>query len=120
MQNTLLARYIHSGSIAFLLFTGLALHAGTVAVFNTGVDASGVPLADQQFDPHYLLVGRTTAPYATYSYGNAFPFQVWLPDSSLSKWISPQPEYSGFRSDPPGVYDFRTTFDLTGIDPSTV
>jgi hypothetical protein len=87
---------------------------GQVAIFNTGVDSCGNLLPDQSADPHYSLLG-----------GSAFvvtngPFPLdgsWLADGPRSKWIAPSPTASGAQFT---TFDYQITFDLTGLDPSTV
>jgi hypothetical protein len=91
------------------------------SLFNTGVDALGTPLPDGTIgDPHYTLVtvpaGRTTDIRIRTSAGG-YPIPPYIGDDSLSAWIGPNndPQIDG----PGGVYDYRTTFDLTGLVPST-
>jgi hypothetical protein len=43
-----------------------------------------------------------------------------MANDSISKWIAPQADQSTFSNDTgSGLYEYRTTFDLTGFDPST-
>ena len=104
-----------------------ASDAATLAVFNTGVDSGGTVLAGGSVDPHYRLVAsadpRFPGPSAFVVQDNAFPSPEWLPNSSTSKWIAPRPQQRG--ADPsfgnlPGQYTYRTSFDLSGVDPQTV
>ncbi len=88
-------------------------------LYNTGVNAAGVPLSDNAVDPHYQLTfGGTTAFAATEAGG--FPIPPWLGSNSMSTWISPSLDTSGL-SDGSGTYNYRyeTTFDLTGFNPAT-
>ena len=48
---------------------------------------------------------------------NGFPIGPWLADDTLSAWIGPNSDSS--LDGPAGIYDYRTTFDLTGFDPTT-
>jgi len=93
--------------------------AAPLTVFSTGVDASGTPLADGATDPHYKLfispgtqldirVGETGYPLA--------PIGPYIGADGTSAWIGPN--QSSFLA-APGVYDYRTTIDLTGFDPAT-
>ena len=105
--------------------TAIAVAAATSAVgtlFNTGVNASGTPLSDGTIgDPHYTLVsvpsGSTTAILVRTSAGGYPVDGEWMGDDALSAWIGP--DNSGSDSGPVGNYDYRTTFDLTGLIPAT-
>jgi len=48
------------------------------------------------------------------------PNSAWLPESTLSRWISPSPSENPGPGDAVGNYTYRTTFDLTGLDPASV
>ncbi len=90
--------------------------------FNTGVNSSGVPLADGTIgDPHYTLVsvpsGSTTAIRVRTSAGGYPVNGAWLGDDTLSAWIGP--DNDPYDNGPAGDYDYRTTFDLTGYSPAT-
>ena len=92
-------------------------------LFNTGVDDSGAPLADNEIDLHYELIDPSHIvgePIVATSAGG-FPIGPWVGDNNDSAWIGPTEDTSG-----PGDFDlipsyhYQTTFDLTGYDPSTV
>jgi PEP-CTERM motif len=88
-----------------------AAHAGSITIFNTGVNASGTPLLDGTVgDPHYTLF---TVPGGT----TDLLVRTWVGDNALSAWIGPNNNAQAFG--PPGIYDYRTTFDLTGLVPGT-
>lgn len=112
---------------AVLALAGAA-HAAPITIFNTGVDAAGVPLTDGTIgDPHYVLAavpgGSTDIRVRTSAGG--WPIAPWLADDPFSAWIGPNnpghPEWeccgqtSGVGG-PIGPYTYRTTFDLTGMD----
>ena len=90
-------------------------------LFSTGLDNYGLPLGDGLHDPHYAIVsspsGSASAPFVTLQ---KFPIQypLWLPDTPLSKWISPVADESAY-TDLPGTYVYQTTFHVTG-DPARV
>lgn len=98
-------------------------NAGLIGLHNTGVDDSGVALPGGSADPHYKLISSpisspvkspSKAPNAIVS---ALIPPVYLPNGTGSKWIGP-----GFDLTiryPIGIYIYRTTFDLTGFDPTT-
>jgi hypothetical protein len=103
------------------LFAAQANAAPITSLFNTGVDASGTPFPDSTVgDPHYSLVsvpaGSTTEILVRTSAGG-FPIPPYIGDDSLSAWIGPNNDH--FLDGPPGLYDYQTTFDLTGFDPAT-
>src|ERR1035438_8803857 len=104
-----------------LLVVASVAQATSITVYDTGVNASGTPLANGTIgDPHYTLIsvpgGTTTIMERTSVGGNPIP--PWLPDDSLSDWIGPHNDNS--LDGPNGNYDYRTTFDLTGFDITTV
>lgn len=97
-----------------------AAQADPIPLFNTGVDAGGVVLADGTIgDPHYALVsipGGTTTIRVRSSVGG-FPIPPWNADNALSRWIGPNNAVD--LDGPVGTYVYLTTFDLTGLDPAT-
>jgi hypothetical protein len=63
-------------------------------------------------------VGAFSTPFET-NLTAGYPTGFWLPNDATSQWISPQSNYSAFLSDPAGYYQWRLSFDLTGLDPAT-
>lgn len=118
-------RFLLVGLLAAVSTRSLAAPISTL--FSTGLDANGQPLPAQAEDPHYRLVLvpdpadpeaaglETNAPTSTLRPG--FPVGPWIAESAVSRWIAPKADQSG-GSDP-GDYLYRTTFDLTGLDPAT-
>ena len=104
-----------------LSFLAGAAHAGSIQVFNTGVNGSGAPLFDGTVgDPHYTLIvvpGGTTDIRVRTSAGGPPVTNAWLGDDSISAWIGPNnsPDVTG----PDTYYTYRTTFDLSGFNPTT-
>ena len=98
---------------------------GILALFNTGVDATGAALAGGSVDPHYKLI---VSPDATFTGPDAIVTSqiaegYWVPQSATAKWIAPSANQSYPGATPcnaAGTYAYRTTFDLTGFDPATV
>src|SRR5262249_37844975 len=90
-------------------------------LFNTGVNNSRTVLADGAVAPNYKLTANpdTGGPDAIVEDSTAFPIVAgpWVANTSTSKWIGPQLNTSASAV---GVYNYRTTIDLTGRDPSTV
>jgi len=93
-----------------------AAHAGAIAIFDTGVSASGNPLPNGTAgDLHYTLVnepGGTSALQVRTSAGG-YPIPPWLGSDAFSAWIGPQNDAQ--LDGPAGNYDYRTTFNLTGF-----
>jgi hypothetical protein len=119
------------------LTSGLALasiaHAASItSLYNTGTNAAHGTLADGTIgDPHYALVtvpsGSVTDILIRTAVGG-FPADYYQPrDDALSTWIGPDSlnfpfgHFGGPNDliDFPGTYDYRTTFDLTGLDPAS-
>jgi len=86
------------------------------SLYNTGVNASGAPLANNAAETHYTLVsvpsGSTTVRVATSA--NAFPIPPWLGDNALSAWIGPTG--AADLTGPTGNYDYQTTFQLSALE----
>ena len=93
--------------------------AATITLFNTGVDSAGVPLPNGSLESHYSLVsvpsGGTTGIKVLTSVGG-FPVGPWIGDNSTSAWIGPNTSQANGLG---GLYDYQTTFSLTGLDAST-
>ncbi len=109
-----------AGSITSVVATVTVLDR-VPGVFGTGVDATGAVLADGEVDPHYKLTLNTDNPAsqdALVQDSTVFPISdgTWFRNSDQSKWIGPRFETSGAAG---GDYTYKTTFDLTGFDPST-
>jgi hypothetical protein len=84
----------------------------TVAIpglFLTGVDATDQSLAGGAIDPHYVADSATGAAVLS-------PANRWYqwPEPATGKWIN----YVDSTSTG-GTHSFSTTFDLTGLDPTT-
>ena len=100
-----------------LIILPIAAQAGPITgLFNTGVDASGIPLANNATELHYTLVsvpgGSTKVRVATSANGGPIP--PWLGDTSVSAWIGPTGDSS--LNGPIGNYDYRTMFTLSAQD----
>jgi len=113
--------------VAVSLLLGASALANPISgLYNTGVDASGNPLADGSMDSNYTI---TSAPYsdyygipsaAAYNSSNGYPIGPWLGDDSVSSWIAPfglfQDYGYGSTYYLAGNYDYQTTFEVTGTD----
>jgi hypothetical protein len=93
--------------------------ANTITLFNTGVGSGGAPLPDGTLnDSHYSLIvvpGSTTTTRVRTT--GAYPLPPWFGNDALSAWIGPNNDNS--LNGPVGNYVYRTTFDLTGLNPLT-
>ena len=114
-----------SGSVTSAV-ARLTVFEPIATLFNGGLDASRNPLADGLNDPHYFIVTNADgAPIsAIVENSTAFPIVAgpWLANTASSKWIGPRLDSAGSAGlvSNNGVYTYRTTFDLTDHDPSTV
>jgi PEP-CTERM motif len=99
------------------LLVGSQAKAGSIALFNTGVDVTGAPLPGGSPDPHWSIVAGPgiTGPTAPFVVDNQ-SVGGYYAQSSDSRWIGVNAD----GSDETAVsYTFRVTFDLTGFDPTT-
>ncbi len=91
-------------------------------LFNTGLDAGAALLeGNGQVDGHYQLVESPDdgfpGPEAV-SLNPGFPVGPWLEEGPDSRWIAPSASQN--IGNAPGFYTYRTTFDLSAFDISTV
>jgi len=119
-MKTLIQKCLASAGALALAGLCTVASATPISVFNTGVDASGNVLPNGTFsDLHYTMISApggqsTDIQVATSAAG--FPIGPWVGDNNLSAWIGP----NTFQLDGPvGFYDYRTTFDLTGLNAAT-
>jgi hypothetical protein len=85
-------------------------------LFNTGVDATGAPLAGGAVDPHYQLVAYSFPSVPGPNVYVVNPRLPWAVNGPTSQWVGPS---AGTRS--LGLFadhTYQTTFDLRGLDPS--
>ncbi|MCY3013638.1 MAG: autotransporter-associated beta strand repeat-containing protein [Planctomycetota bacterium] len=118
---TMLANDTGSSPIDRVTSDGTLTHEATLAtLFGTGVDAAGQLAANWATDLHYTLVslpgGSDVVRVATAD--NGYPIGAWISATGASSWIGPASD--DVLNGPGGQYVYRTTFDLTGIDPASV
>jgi hypothetical protein len=123
MVTEMLIRLSRLSVVACAVFAlACAANASPILIFDTGVDSLFAPLPDGTIgDPHYVLISvpsGSTAIQVRTSVGG-FPIGPWIGDDSLSAWIRPNNPVNGLASDPVGIYDFQTKFDLTGLNPAS-
>ena len=89
-------------------------------LFNTGVDDGGNLLSNNVVDPHYAMTASADPDFPgpnALTLLPGFPVGPWIAEGPNSRWIAPQADQSSGNQ--PGIYTFKTTFDLTGFDPAT-
>jgi hypothetical protein len=108
-------------AVAVLLAGSGLASASSITLYNTGVDSSGTPLADGTIgDPHYTLTsvpGGSTTDIRVRTSAGGYPIPPYIGDDSISAWIGPNNDSA--VDGPGGNYTYRTTFNLTGLNPST-
>src|SRR5262249_44046528 len=91
------------------------------AVYGTGVLSSGALAGDGSVDAHYSLISSPDPAYpgpnTVVINSGGRPSPSWLYNVGASKWIGPRSDAGNGSA--PGNYTYRTTFDLTGLNPST-
>jgi hypothetical protein len=133
LKTALLANVDPLAALAGITITGGRLDVnkairscsgGTTAplpIFGTGVLSAGVLAGDGAVDSHYTIIGSADPAYpgprAFVVISNAFPIGPWVADGPASKWIAPRTDAAAGNAQ--GAYTYRTTFDLTGFNPST-
>jgi hypothetical protein len=95
-----------------------------IALFGTGVDGTGTPLAGGSVDPHYTLIqsAEPTLPGPNAIVVSQIAEGFWVAQGPTSKWIAPSANQPYPGADPcnaSGTYVYRTTFDLTGYIATT-
>jgi hypothetical protein len=96
--------------LAVLNPAGQATAVPITTLFSTGVDSTGTPLPGGAVDPHYTVTPGV-GPFVIGS-----PDAVgWIGNTASSAWISASPSTLAGG----GPFTYHTTFDLTGLDPST-
>ena len=94
--------------------TGLVLAVTPSFATSINVYGTGAGQGDNgQIDNHYILYSAPTGAGPAYTTPD---YPGWVAAPSGTHWINP---YSSIGAAPQGYYDYQTTFDLTGLDPST-
>ncbi len=113
-----LNRIVMISTVFLFLGVSVAQASPITTLYNTGVDASGVVLANGVIgDPHYSLISVPggTSTIMTRTSAGGYPIGPWLADDALSVWIGPA--NNSQLNGPVGDFIYRTSFDLTGFNP---
>ena len=100
-------RTLYSAGV-FSFSTLMSLPNHISGLYNTGVDNSGALLAQASANSHYTIISgpQTGTVYVPP------PNPLWYARTGNSQWISPSAVQSA--SLPTGVYEYRTTFTVSG------
>lgn len=112
-------RYITFISAVFGMVFSLGANAA-VGLYNTGVDDNNNVLALGAVDTHYT-VGAGGQTFST-NYPEGYGAGYWLAPNQTSGWITPLLGAGNTASGSAagGNYSYQTTFDLTGINYSSL
>lgn len=97
------------GALTALALAVPPCFANSITIYGTGAGQG----SNGQVDAHYTLVSAPTGAGPAYT-TPAYP--GWVSPPSGTQWINP---YVIIQDAPGGNYDYRTTFDLTGLNPNT-
>ena len=114
-----------SGSVTSAV-ARLSVFETITTLFNTGLDGNRVALADNANDPHYQIITNADGAVISAIVENSTAFPIvagpWLANTASSKWVGPRLDSAGSAglASGNGIYVYRTTFDLSDRDASTV
>ena len=124
------SRALSDAEAVELFALGCPQSSSSIGVFNTGVNDNNALLSPGSIDPHYSIIASadanapgTNANILDSAYVNATAETVdhvtnaWMNNGPNSEWIGPMTSELG--SSAPGIYIYRTTFDLSGFDSSS-
>jgi hypothetical protein len=101
--------------VSSLLFAAL-VSGNSINIFGTGLDANGSPLSAGSADPHWALVSSPSS--STPSPAVVLSNEPWsYPNHNNGQYIGRVATSS--EGDSVGTFKYQTSFDLTGLDPST-
>ncbi len=119
--------YMRIGNLALVVGIALSMssigqaQANSITLFNTGLDGTGNVLSGGSIDSHWTLFASPDSGFPgpdVYVANDVYPIgTAWIANTSTSKWVAPRSDVNNDLA--PGVYTYRTTFDLTGLDPAT-
>jgi hypothetical protein len=85
---------------------------------STGTDANGALVPEGTIDPNWTITAKPGGVTGSFPAFATKPDALWFPNRNSSRWISSKADAT--LGDSPGNYTYRTSFDLTGFDPTTV
>lgn len=117
--------------LAVLIGACASVHASPIpALYNSGVYDDGklnsggnldvhyeVRYSDGTWNPAYVVIGESVPDPGHYPISPGTWFGWGAEDSPFSRWISYQADQAVLAT--VGTYVYRTTFDLTGLNPNT-
>ncbi len=115
-RNRLTSIFATIGTSLLLAAQSQASVGTAIQLYNTGVNGIGGQLPNATADSHYALISAPGA-YATAYTGNGSDVYPWLADGPNSRWIGASTWLNEWL--PSGNYVYRTTFDLSGMIPSS-
>lgn len=86
-------------------------------LFNSGTDNTHAVLPYGQIDPHIFIVDRTDHIAGSSAYVILDPAGSWLPNDSISRWISARPRGADAVN---SSWTYRVQFNLSGYDVASV
>lgn len=113
---------VSAAALVTVLAVGSKASAVAIQIYNTGVNNALATLADGAIDTHYSLIASDDVafPGPNSLVVNSAPVPLgWIGSSLTSKWIAPRADQSVAGGNALGSYIYRTTFDLTGLNPAT-
>ena len=115
MRLAALRRSVKPAFLVACFASGFA-EANPITLFNTGVDNAGTPLGGAATDTHYQLVTSADPLYPAPAQAIVVtsPHPLWVnANNAVSRWVGANASAVGIN----GSYAYKTTFDLTGLDP---
>jgi hypothetical protein len=92
--------------------------AALPVIRSTGTDAAGSLLSEGAIDPNWTITAKPGGVTGSFPAFATKGDPVWFPNRNSSRWISTKPDAR--TNELPGNYTYRTSFDLTGYDLTTV
>ena len=110
-----------------LIFSAGTANADTItSLFNTGVDNFGIALSNGSVDSHYKIVTDPgvagTVSELAYGYKSGWPIAgngPWQSPGSNAGWDTPTSTLNTSTIAAAGLWDYRTSFSLAGLNPAT-
>jgi hypothetical protein len=104
-------------AVVAVMSLGLCAFGSPILINNTGLGALNAGDQDTNWTIIVPSAGNT---YEVYGSPNIqAPFPWWPANNATSQWIGPQARYNQGDNDVQGTWTFRTTFNLSGLDPAT-